>query len=64
MRNLFNKGMEEEISKIQKENAMKSKAKSVLEAFEYIVELAENSKLNDEFFDRAGKHIRYAARKI
>ncbi len=64
MRNLFNKGMEEEISKIQKENAMKSKAKSVLEAFEYIVELAENSNLNDEFFERAGKHIRYAARKI
>ena len=48
----------------QKENAISSKPKSVLEAFEYIVELAENSNLNDEFFDKAGKHIRYASRKL
>ena len=49
---------------LQKENALNSKPKSVLEAFEYIVELAENSNLNDEFFDKAGKHIRYASRKL
>ncbi len=63
MKELFNKGMEE-ISNNQKDKALKSKPKSVLEAFEYIVELAENSNLSDEFFNLAGKHIRYAARKI
>ena len=48
----------------QKENALSAKPKSVLEAFEYIVELAENSNLNDEFFDKVGRHIRYASRKL
>lgn len=48
----------------QKENALKSRPRSVLEAFEYIVELAEDSNLSDEFFNKAGRHIRYGARKI
>lgn len=48
----------------QKEIAQKSRSKSVLEAFEYIVELAEDSNLGDEFFEKAGNHIRYASRKL
>ena len=48
----------------QKENALKSKPKSILESFEYIVELAENSNLDDEFFQKAGAHIKYAFRKL
>lgn len=48
----------------QKENALKSKPKSVLEFFEYIVELAENSNLDDDFFQKAATHIKYASRKL
>lgn len=48
----------------QKENALKSKPKSVLESFEYIVELAENSNLDDDFFQKAATHIKYASRKL
>lgn len=48
----------------QKESAKNATPKSILEAFEYIVELAENSNLNDEFFEKAAVHIRYAARKL
>lgn len=44
--------------------ARKSKPKSILEAFEYIVELAEGSNLDDEFFDKASTHINYAAEKL
>lgn len=46
------------------EKARKSKPKSILEAFEYIVELAEDSNLDDEFFDRASAHLKYAAGKL
>lgn len=60
----FNNGNNNMDRSSQKENALNAKPKSVLEAFEYIVELAENSNLSDEFFDMAGRHIRYAARKI
>lgn len=38
--------------------------KCVLEAFEQIVEMAENSKLSDEFFDQAAGGIKYASRKL
>ena len=48
----------------QKETALKSKPKSVLEAFEYIVELAENSNLSEEFFVEAASLIGYASRKL
>ena len=47
-----------------KEAAQNAKSKSILESFEYIVELAEDSNLGKDFFDKAGKHIRYAARKL
>ena len=48
----------------QKESAMNSRPKSILEAFEYIVELAENSNLDEDFFAKASAHIRYASRKL
>ena len=38
--------------------------KSVLEAFEHIVELAKDSNLDDKFFDNASACIRYASRKL
>ena len=47
-----------------KEAAQNAKSKSILESFEYIVELAEDSNLSKDFFDKAGKHIRYASRKL
>lgn len=48
----------------QKESARTATPGSVLEAFEYIVELSENSGLDKDFFDKASKHIRYASRKL
>lgn len=48
----------------QKENAIKSKPKSILESFEYIVELAGNSNLDEEFFQKAAEHIRYASQRL
>lgn len=48
----------------QKESAMNAKPKSILEAFEYIVELAEESNLDEEFFAKAAIHVRYASRKL
>lgn len=63
MRNLhFNNRNNDKDRSSQKENALKAKPKSVL--VEYIVELAEDSNLSDEFFDKARNHIRYASRKI
>lgn len=51
-------------STARKENAASAKPKSVLESFECIVELAEDSALAPEFFEKAQAHIRYAARKL
>ena len=48
----------------QKNEAMNTKPKSVLESFEYIVELAEDSNLDSDFFEKASTHIKYAARKL
>lgn len=48
----------------QKESAMNAKPKSILEAFEYIVELAEDSNLDEDFFAKAAIHVRYASRKL
>ncbi len=42
----------------------KCSLKSVLEAFEYIVELAENTNLNTNFFDKAAIYIKYASCKL
>lgn len=48
----------------QKEAASAARPKSILEAFEYIVELAEKSNLDDEFMGKAATHIKYASRKL
>lgn len=48
----------------QKNDARNAKPKSILESFEYIVELAEGSNLNNDFLDKASTHIKYAARKL
>ena len=48
----------------QKNDAKNAKPKSVLESFEYIVELAEDSNLDKEFMEKASTHIKYAARKL
>lgn len=49
---------------MQRENAINAKPKSVLEAFENIVELAEDSNLSDEFFETAKLQIAYAGRRL
>lgn len=48
----------------QKDNAKNAKPKSILESFEYIVELAEDSNLDNDFIDKASAHIKYAACKL
>ncbi len=48
----------------QKNDAQNAKPKSILESFEYIVELAEDSNLDKEFLEKASSHINYAARKL
>lgn len=48
----------------QKDAARNARPKSILESFEYIVELAEKSNLDKDFFDKAATHIRYAGRKL
>lgn len=48
----------------QKDAAEKARPKSILESFEYMVELAENSNLGEEFFGKAARHVRYAGRKL
>lgn len=48
----------------QKDDAKNVKPKSILESFEYIVELAEDSNLDSDFLEKAAKHIKYASRKL
>lgn len=48
----------------QKEIAQTARPKSILEAFEYIVELAEDTNLDADFFAKAATHIRYCTRKL
>lgn len=48
----------------QKDDAQNAKPKSILDSFEYIVELAEDSNLDNDFFEKAAKHIKYASRKL
>lgn len=49
---------------IQQKETIKARPKSVLEAFEYIVEAAEDSKLSEEFFEKISIYVRYASRKL
>lgn len=48
----------------QKDEAMKTRSRSILESFEYIVELAEDSNLDKDFFEKAAKQILFASRKL
>lgn len=48
----------------QKELAANAKSHNILEAFEYIAELAEDSNLNEEFWQKAAPHIQYATKKL
>ena len=64
MKNLSVKPTEAAENQKQKTAATTTKSKSVLEAFEYIVELAEKSSLDKDFFDKAATHIKYASRKL
>lgn len=48
----------------QKDDARNAKPKSILESFEYIVELAEDSNLGNDFLEKAAKHIKYSSRKL
>lgn len=48
----------------QKMEAVEAKPKNVLEAFEYIAELAENSNLDSDFFKIAANHIEYSVEKL
>ena len=47
-----------------KNKAVKTRPKSILEAFEYMVELAENSNLDSEFLKKASVQIEYAANTL
>ena len=42
----------------------RTRVKSVLEAFEHIVELAKDTNLGAEYFDKAAPYIKYASRKL
>lgn len=56
---------EKEVDKSkQKNDAKNAKPKSVLESFEYIVELAEDSNLDRDFFEKASTYVKYASRKL
>lgn len=48
----------------QKETVEKVRVKNILEAFEYIVDLAKDSNLNSDFYQKASTYIRYASRKL
>lgn len=64
MKHLFNnkETLFDEIQ--QKEVVVKTRPKCLLEAFEYIVEAAENTKLSEEFFEKVAIHVKYASRKL
>ena len=48
----------------QNETAEKVRVKNILEAFEYIVDLAKDSNLTSEFCHKASSYIKYASRKL
>lgn len=48
----------------QKETAEKSRVENILEAFEYIVDLAKDSNLTSDFYHKASAYIRYASREL
>ena len=48
----------------QNETAEEVRVKNILEAFEYIVDLAKDSNLTSEFCHKASSYIKYASRKL
>lgn len=48
----------------QKEIVEKVRVKNILEAFEYIVDLAKDSNLTSDFYHKASTYIKYASRKL
>lgn len=48
----------------QKETVVKIRPKSLLEAFEYIVDMAKNSNFNSDFFEKSSAYIKYASHKL
>ena len=52
------------IESTKKEKKIKSMPKSVLEAFENIVDLAKDSNLDEKFYKKAEKQIDYAVEKL
>lgn len=48
----------------QNETAEKVRVRNILEAFEYIVDLAKDSNLTSEFCHKASSYIKYASRKL
>lgn len=48
----------------QNETAERVRVKNILEAFEYIVDLAKDSNLTSEFCHKASSYIKYASRKL
>lgn len=64
MRKLEIRKSDKKTNTMSKEIAITTRPKNILESFEYIVELAEDSNLNQEFFEKADRQIKYAARKL
>lgn len=64
MRELNIRKSDEKTNIMQKEIAITAKPRNILESFEHIVELAEDSNLNNDFFEKADRQIKYAARKL
>ena len=64
MKHYSNKKVDTMSETLHKETVVKLRPKSLLEAFEYIVELAKDSNLNSDFFENASAPIKYASRKL
>ena len=47
-----------------KKTKVRIRVKNVLEAFEHIVELAKDSNLSTDYFEKASTYIKYASRKL
>ena len=48
----------------QKEIVKKVRVKNILEAFEYIVDLAKDSNFTSDFYHKASTYIKYASQKL
>ncbi len=62
--NLLDEKEEQPQQKNEQQMEIQPRAKSVLEAFEYIVEAARDSKFSEKFFEKSSLNIKYASRKL